>query len=126
MFSSDIYNIYGTNNLDGKLGMLLYKSDEKNILNHIPIPLFGVYKYIQISSDNSDILLESIDYIYHVDVNNKKCTNICTCEPYCTCEPICKCGIVEYIDNEHIPSNLILNDNNIIENNDIINNKKDK
>ena len=123
MFSQEAFKIYGTNILDGILGTLIYESDSNNIIQNIPIPLFGVYKYIQITSDNSDILLESIDFIYNLDVNNKICANTCLCEPYCTCEPICKCGTNKYIEDIKL-QDPILTDNNIIENNDIIDNTK--
>jgi hypothetical protein len=123
MFSQEEFKIYGTNILDGILGTLIYESDSNNIIQNIPIPLFGVYKYIQITSDNSDILLESMDFIYNLDVNNKICANTCLCEPYCTCEPICKCGTNKYIEDIKL-QDPILTDNNIIENNDIIDNTK--
>ena len=123
MFSPEIFKIYGTNVLDGILGILIYESDNNNILQNIPIPLFGVYKYIQISSENSDILLESIDFI---DKNDKKCTDTCLCEPYCTCEPTCDCGTKNYItgdpiiQQDTIIQDPVMIDNTIIEDNDII------
>ncbi len=110
MFSPEIFKIYGTNILDGKLGILIYESNINNITQTIPIPLFGVYKYIQITSDNSDILLESIDFIY-----NKLCPNTCLCEPYCVCEPTCECGTKNYITGDPV-----MIDNTIIEDNDRI------
>ena len=123
MFSQEAFKIYGTNTLDRILGTLIYESDSNNIIQNIPIPLFGVYKYIQITSDNSDILLESIYFICNLDINNKICANTCLCEPYCTCEPICKCGTNKYIEDIKL-QDPILTDNNIIENNDIIDNTK--
>ena len=110
MFSPEIFKIYGTNTLDKKLGTLIYESDINNIIQTIPIPLFGVYRYIQITSDNSDILLESIEFIY-----NKICPNTCLCEPYCICEPTCECGTKNYITGDPV-----MIDNTIIEDNDRI------
>lgn len=79
------------------LGTIIFNSDN-NKLKKIPIPVFGVYKYIQILSNGSDILLESIDFIYNVDTNKKVCTNLCLCEPFCSCESFCKCGIGKYTE----------------------------
>lgn len=128
MFSPEVFKIYGTNTLDGILGILIYESDSSNILQNIPIPLFGVYKYIQITSENSDILLESIDFIDKEDKHDKddnKCTDTCLCEPYCTCEPTCDCGTKNYITGDPITQDPITQDpvmidNTIIEDNDII------
>ena len=125
MFSPEVFKIYGTNVLDGNLGIPIYESDSNNISQNIQIPLFGVYKYIQITSENSDILLESIDFMYNLDIHDKKCTDTCLCEPCCTCKPMCECGTKNYIEDDTISSDTILSDtilsdNKIIEDNDII------